>query len=433
MQPVVISVSGISKRYSKRDPGNWSLRKFIRASLGAAYRWLRRRPPAASAKQDDDFWALKDISFEVRRGDRIGIIGRNGAGKSTLLKIMSRLVYPTEGEIRIRGRVTSLLEVGTGFNMNLSGRDNIYLNASLYGLERADIDAIFDAIVEFSGVGEFLDMPVKHYSSGMYMRLAFSVAAHLDPDILLMDEVLAVGDLAFQQKCLQRVENLASEGRTIIFVSHSMGDIARFCDHLIWIDQGRIRFSGEVVAGIAMFQESLAPQQSAKLNDRTDRLGTGIARLTSLQLMDANKAPIASIKTGDEIYLAIDYSFAKAINREVKDVFINVVVENDKRQRLFGFPSEVLAIDLSGLALDGTFMCHVKCLPLVPGTYYLTAALLIDRQLVDKVVDVATLTVLEGDFYGTGRLPLRSFGEVCLDFSWMLLDRRESPSVEFET
>jgi len=418
MNPVVISVNGISKRYPRGNTVPWASLRSIYRLLRTIGRRLRGVAVVAATQPDDEFWALKDISFDVRRGERIGIIGRNGAGKSTLLKILSRLVYPTEGEVRIRGRVTSLLEVGTGFNMNLTGRENIYLNAALYGLDKGEVDAIFDAIVEFSGVGEFLDMPVKHYSSGMYMRLAFSVAAHLDPDILLMDEVLAVGDLSFQQKCLQRVDNLASQGRTIIFVSHSMGDIVRFCDQLIWIDQGKIRYRGEVVTGIELYQRDLVPQQSASLVDRTDRIGTGSVRLTRFRMLDGNKSPISSVRTGDEIYLVFDYRFSVDKYRKAKDVYISVVVENDKRQRLFGLPSEVLAAELTNMPVEGTLVCHVKRLPLVPGTYYLTVSLLIDRQLVDKVTDVATISVQEGDYYGTGRLPLRSFGAVCVDFSW---------------
>jgi lipopolysaccharide transport system ATP-binding protein len=423
--PVVISVQGISKRYQKWNAVHW----FSLRTIRNVFAKLRQRIRGAGTKTpsvDDGFWALKNVSFDVRRGQRIGIIGRNGAGKSTLLKILSRLVYPTEGEVRIRGRVTSLLEVGTGFNMNLSGRENVYLNAALHGLDKHEIDAIFEPVVEFSGVGEFLDMPVKHYSSGMYMRLAFSVAAHLDPDILLMDEVLAVGDLAFQKKCLQRVENLASEGRTIVFVSHSMGDIARFCDELIWIDQGRIRYRGDVVSGIALYQQELAPQKSENLSARTDRTGTGSVRLTRLTLLDKSKRPATSAKTGEEVYFEFNYQMAADYRKKATDVFVNIVVENEKRQRLFGLPSEVLAVDLTNLSQNGSFVCHVKRLPLVPGTYYITAALLIDRQLVDKVLDVATFTVLEGDFFGTGRLPLRSFGEVCVDFSWVSIDNSGS-------
>lgn len=418
MEPVVISVRGISKRYSRKDAASWTSLGVMRDFLRGLGRRLRGEGAGQAAQPEDEFWALKDVSFDVTRGQRIGIIGRNGAGKSTLLKILSRLIYPTEGEVRIRGRVTSLLEVGTGFNMSLSGRENIYLNAALHGLDKEEIDAIFDAIVEFSGVGEFLNMPVKHYSSGMYMRLAFSVAAHLDPDILLMDEVLAVGDLAFQQKCLQRVENLASEGRTIIFVSHSLGDIARFCDQLIWLDRGKIRYSGDVSTGIAMYEQELAPQRSIDLADRTDRAGTGLVRLTRIRILDDKKEPATSVRTGHEMYLALDYRFELGKYRQVKDVVVNAVFENEKRQRLFGLPSEVLATELNDLAPEGTMTCHIGRLPLVPGTYFLTASLLVERQLVDKIIDVLRLTVLEGDFYGTDKLPLRSYGEVCVDFAW---------------
>ncbi len=238
MSDVRIVVRGLSKRYHRgpEHPGHAR----IGTALLRPYRRLRGLPVTAPRAPASEFWALQDVTFDVHDGERIGIIGRNGAGKSTLLKILSRIIYPTEGEARIRGRVTSLLEVGTGFNPGLSGRENIYLNASVHGLERKEIDVRFDEIVEFSGIRDFIDTPVKHYSSGMYMRLAFSVAAHLDPDILLLDEVLAVGDLSFQQKCLRRVEGLTAEGRTVLFVSHSMDAITRFCSRCIWLEQGRI-------------------------------------------------------------------------------------------------------------------------------------------------------------------------------------------------
>lgn len=420
--PVVIRVRGISKRYSRRDASHWSATRAIRNFLRGLGRKIRGKAAASGTQSSDEFWALRNISFDVKRGQRIGIIGRNGAGKSTLLKILSRLVYPTEGEVRIRGRVTSLLEVGTGFNMSLSGRENIYLNAALHGLDKEEIDAIFDAIVEFSGVGDFLDMPVKHYSSGMYMRLAFAVAAHLDPDILLMDEVLAVGDLAFQKKCLQRVENLASEGRTIIFVSHSMGDIARFCDQVIWIDQGKIRFRGEATEGVALYQRELIPLQHGELGVRTDRAGSGLVTYTSLTIVDETLRPCVSVNTGQMIGFVLEYKLSRPLSRKPFDVFAFIAIENDKRQRIFGLPSEVLAVDLTNIQATGKLICWLKRLPLVPGIYYLTISLLIDRQLVDKVVDAAQMIVLEGDYYGTGRLPLKSFGEVCVDFAWQACD-----------
>lgn len=426
MHPVVVSVQGISKRYTRRETANSSI-------LGTVRRYVRRVISPLLGKEDpptvqpvDEFWALRNISFDVKRGQRIGIIGRNGAGKSTLLKILSRLVYPTEGEVRIRGRVTSLLEVGTGFSMNQSGRENIYLNAALYGLEKGEIDAIFDNIVDFSGVGDFLDMPVKHYSSGMYMRLAFSVAAHLDPDILLMDEVLAVGDLAFQKKCLQRVENLASEGRTIIFVSHSMGDIARFCDQVIWIDQGLIRFSGETTEGISLYQAEMTPSQHGELADRTDRTGSGLVRFTYITIVDDVMRPCANINTGQMVGFVLNYKLTRPLLKKPFDVFVFIAIENEKRQRIFGMPSEVLPVDLTDINENGRFICWLRRFPLVPGIYYLTISLLVDRQLVDKVVSAAQIVVVDGDYYGTGRLPLKSFGEVCIDFDWALLPKEHT-------
>ena len=201
----------------------------------------------------------------MTRGERVGIVGRNGAGKSTLLKVLSRVVFPTKGAATIRGRLTSLLEVGTGFNENLSGRENVYLNASIHGLSRTEIDRRIDDIVEFAGVRPFLDTAVKRYSSGMQMRLAFAVAAHLDPDILLLDEVLAVGDLSFQQKCLERVEGLVSEGRTLLFVSHSLDAISRFCNRCIWLDGGKIRQDGPAERVVEAYLEELAGVRSARL------------------------------------------------------------------------------------------------------------------------------------------------------------------------
>jgi len=248
---VAITVRDVSKRYTRGSAGGWTLQGALLAAALAPVRALRggRAPHGERAHpppspRSEQFWALRDVSFDVLRGERVGIIGRNGAGKSTLLKILSRVVYPTTGEARIRGRLTSLLEVGTGFNENMTGRENVYLNASIHGLSRREIEDRFHDIVDFAGVRPFLDTPVKRYSSGMQMRLAFAVAAHLDPDILLLDEVLAVGDLSFQQKCLERVDGLVSEGRTLLFVSHSLDAITRFCTRVIWLDAGTVKQDG---------------------------------------------------------------------------------------------------------------------------------------------------------------------------------------------
>jgi lipopolysaccharide transport system ATP-binding protein len=240
MQEYAVDSQGLSKRYFLGEPPSVgelfieALRTFV----------VRFRGSQFTADGPKEIWALKDVTFKVEEGERLGIIGRNGAGKSTLLKILSRVVYPTAGAARIRGRVASLLEVGTGFNDNLSGRENVFLNAALHGLTPEEIQAKFEDIVAFSEIARFIDTPVKHYSSGMKMRLAFAVAAHLDPDVLILDEVLAVGDLSFQRKCLERVGEMAGRGRTLLFVSHSMDAIMRYCDRCIWLDAGRIQLDG---------------------------------------------------------------------------------------------------------------------------------------------------------------------------------------------
>jgi lipopolysaccharide transport system ATP-binding protein len=241
-----ISVRNLSKRYLLGAQSSAAKPHMTEIMQQGMERLLGHRNSGGTQAAAHDFWALRDVSFDLRRGERLGIVGRNGAGKSTLLKILARLIHPTEGEVRIRGRVTALLEVGTGFNEALTGRENIYLSASVHGLTRQEVSTRFDDIVDFSGIGEFIEEPVKTYSSGMRSRLGFAVAAHLEPDILILDEVLAVGDMAFVQKCMKKIEGLTSGGRTVIFVSHSIGDVVRFCDQALWLEHGRIAMSGPV-------------------------------------------------------------------------------------------------------------------------------------------------------------------------------------------
>lgn len=262
----IITVSHLSKRYRLGQIGGGTLREEI------ASWWHRRhnRDPfdemapldavvrriQLEARGGPDFWALHDVSFEVRRGEVVGVIGANGAGKSTLLKIICRITAPTEGEVRLRGRIGSLLEVGTGFHQDLTGRENIYMNGAILGMKKAMIDRLFKDIVEFSGVSKFIDTPVKRYSSGMRVRLAFAVAAHLDAPILLIDEVLAVGDASFQQKCLSAMEGIGRSGRTILFVSHNLAAVKRLCTRCIWIKDGRIAMEGAPDTVVARYLEA---------------------------------------------------------------------------------------------------------------------------------------------------------------------------------
>jgi lipopolysaccharide transport system ATP-binding protein len=345
MADTAITVRDLSKQYVRgpdRLESPWDL-------LGKAFpRLFKRGADDASADPPGAFWALKDISFDVRPGERVGIIGRNGAGKSTLLKILSRIVYPTSGEARVRGRMTSLLEVGTGFNPVFTGRENIYLNASLHGLEPATIAERFEEIVEFSGVRDFIDTPVRHYSSGMYMRLAFSVAAHLDPDILLLDEVLAVGDLSFQMKCLKRVEGLTAEGRTVLFVSHSLDAVSRLCERALWLDGGRIVLDGPTVEVVAAYvQEALGLQSSRtwlpeggapRPADRAadggseDRgPGNEFARLVSARVVNREGLTVTTVAIDEPVGIEVVYD----VLREGKNIQPALYFDNAEGVRAF--------------------------------------------------------------------------------------------------
>jgi lipopolysaccharide transport system ATP-binding protein len=289
MSNVAISVDGLSKAYriSHGANGARSKNRTLREDLADFPKRLISRLTANSQSRSEEFWALKDVCFEVKKGDVLGIIGRNGAGKSTLLKILSRITEPTSGEARVYGRVGSLLEVGTGFHPELTGRENVFLNGAILGMTRAEIRARFDEIVAFSGVERFLDTPVKHYSSGMYVRLAFAVAAHLDTEILLVDEVLAVGDAEFQKKCLGKMNEVAQTGRTVVFVSHDLAAISRLTSVCVYIAEGRVSFVGSTpdtihcyVSGVLNNELSYSSPTSNKRNKpgiRAVKLKTSLA------------------------------------------------------------------------------------------------------------------------------------------------------------
>jgi lipopolysaccharide transport system ATP-binding protein len=308
MGNIALRVDSISKRY---QIGAYKSGAIMRTSafeaLRKSKRFLMRQPYAPltdSAPHRDDFWALRDVSFEVKHGETVGVIGRNGAGKSTLLKILSRITKPTRGHVDIYGRLGSLLEVGTGFHPELSGRENIYLNATILGLKKAEIISRFDEIVAFAEVEKFIDTPVKHYSSGMYMRLAFSVSAHLEPEILVLDEVLAVGDAAFQKKCMGKMENVAKQGRTVLLVSHSLAQIVSFCDRCLLLDEGKLIRDGSATEVSEYYQESLTVK-SDKTPDiiRATKDKSNKARFTSIRLtpLGNDGKPQSVLRVGNDM------------------------------------------------------------------------------------------------------------------------------------
>lgn len=328
MNDVAIRVEGISKRY--RLGGRREKYKTVRDSLAAAaaapwrqlqatWRGERGRRNGGGAQS---FWALKDVSFEIRRGEVVGVIGRNGAGKSTLLKILSRITEPTSGYAEIRGRVGALLEVGTGFHQELTGRENVFLNGAILGMRREEIARKFEEIVEFAEVGKFIDTPVKHYSSGMHLRLAFSVAAHLEPEILLVDEVLAVGDAAFQKKCLGKMEDVASHGRTVLFVSHNLAAVKELCQIGIVLDEGRLDYHGPAVQGLARYGQLISVgEASAWSNNR----GT---HWRDVQINSRYGGQATVIRTGEEFCAAARLELRSGMARSYFFCIINDATGN---------------------------------------------------------------------------------------------------------
>ena len=277
MTDIVVKAEHLGKRYvighQRGDEGSYgTLRDTLTSGARSVWRRITdvaRGNPIISGHTHEDLWALQDVNFEIARGDAVGIIGRNGAGKSTLLKVLSRITEPSAGRVTIRGRVASLLEVGTGFHPELSGRENIYLNGAVLGMTRAEITRKFDEIVAFAELAKFLDTPVKRYSSGMYVRLAFAVAAHLEPEILLVDEVLAVGDAIFQKKCLAKMDDVTKTGRTVLFVSHNMGAILQLCSRALLLESGRVTFSGDVSEAVERYQTGVKEDSSIDLDSFT--------------------------------------------------------------------------------------------------------------------------------------------------------------------
>lgn len=317
MSDVVIRAVKLGKRY--RIGTYVTPYKTIRESIAAMARApFRRLSQAANdgqhpARGEEDFiWALKDLSFEVRRGEVVGIIGRNGAGKTTLLKILSRITDPTEGHAEVRGRIGSLLEVGTGFHPELTGRENIYLNGAMLGMKRAEIEGKFEEIVAFAELEKFLDTPVKRYSSGMYVRLAFAVAAHLEPEILVIDEVLAVGDIEFQKKCLRKMESTGLEGRTVLFVSHNMPAVTRLCSRAILLDEGRIEKVGPVADVVSAYTSSISQSGAVKSwYDSGTAPGTGQIKLLSVSVADEKGEPLPLVEIDRPVHVNMKYYVAE--------------------------------------------------------------------------------------------------------------------------
>ncbi len=363
----------------------------------------------------DTFWALRDVSFSAEPGEVIGLIGRNGAGKSTLLKVLSRITEPTTGVVKLRGRVASLLEVGTGFHPELSGRENIYLNGAILGMRRAEIRARFDEIVAFAEVERFLDTPVKRYSSGMYVRLAFAVAAHLEPDILIVDEVLAVGDAEFQKKCMGKMNEVAAgQGRTVLFVSHNMSSVQRLCTRGILLRQGRLCADGPIHDVVREYLGALSRGAETAFSDNPERSGNGAMRITGARILDERGQPTRRLVAGTPITIELDYENAKNVSKP--NVFIDVINHlGIQATRL-----EMLLLDYfpTDLGRRGVIRCRVPRVPFPPGQYRLQTCVFADSQAADVIPNAMVIDVDSSVFYSGHRTPTVSAATVMVDHEW---------------
>lgn len=378
------------------------------ATLGGAWSHSRSRV------EGDLFRALDDMSFEVRRGEILGVIGGNGAGKSTLLKVLSRITAPTSGWIGLSGRVASLLEVGTGFHPELTGRENVYLNGAILGMSRREISQKFDEIVDFAEISQFIDTPVKRYSSGMYVRLAFSVAAHLESEILLVDEVLAVGDISFQRKCLGKMEDIGSSGRTILFVSHNMAAVENLCTKALVLKDGRVDFQGEVKEGIQHYHAYFGETGGINLENAA-RTGDGRARISDVWFSDCDGNRLPILKSGQAVQLHI---CVEPSAENCRNLILAAGITTLQGEGVLHLSTETRGLMVQHFDVPGVFTCTLPRLTLRGGYYSMNLFLSCNGVVADWLQDALRFQIEDADFYGTGKLPPEGYSTFLADFSW---------------
>jgi lipopolysaccharide transport system ATP-binding protein len=404
MSDVVIHVENLGKRYRIGERERYlALRDVLARAVSAPARLFRARKPSSPNGGPSHFWALKDVSFEIHQGDVVGIIGRNGAGKTTLLKILARVTKPTVGHAEVRGRMGSLLEVGTGFHVELTGRENVFLSGAILGMGKAEILRKFDEIVAFAEVEKFIDTPVKHYSSGMQMRLAFAVAAHLEPEILLIDEVLAVGDTAFQKKCLGKMGDVSREGRTILFVSHNMAAIESFCHSTILFRDGTVSQYGPTSEVIRYYieKEVSVASDGTDLAFRRDRSGNGAVRLTSFHIEDIHGHIMPAVQSGMDVVFVFGFESRDGV--AARNVDMGFSLHSRLDQALFVVYCSYLGQTFDVVPRAGVLKCHIPRLPLASGRYGVGARIVVGGEEADWLRNaVGYLQVETGDYYGTG-------------------------------
>lgn len=365
-EKIAIRFDGVSKEFLLHRE---RARSFQELALG-----LFQRNSSVYEHKDEKFWALRDVSFTVGKGEAVGLIGSNGAGKSTALKLMTRIIEPTTGRIEVKGRVSALLELGAGFHPDLTGRENVFMNGSILGLSRSQIQQKMDEIITFAELERFIDVPVKHYSSGMYVRLGFSVAVHTEPEVLLIDEVLAVGDQNFQHKCLERILALREQGVTICFVSHGLESVRRLCSHAVWLDDGIVRAAGNVDDTISAYLRHAAAEEEARSAAtpirNKQRWGTGDVEITSVSFLNAEGKEQHVFETGESWTVRLHYR----VHRRVEKLIFGLAIYRNDGVHVCGPNTQFSGLDFPFIEGQGDILYHVDSLPLMEGTYVLSVA-----------------------------------------------------------
>lgn len=420
---IAISVENLSKRYRlmKQDKQPLTLGRI----LTTPYRRFKEIQSLTTFDENDEsvFWALKEINFELKRGEILGIIGKNGAGKSTLLKILSKITSPTTGRIVINGRVNSLLEVGTGFNPELTGRENIYMNGTLHGMSKREIDSKLDEIIDFAGVEDFIDTPLKRYSSGMGVRLGFAVAAHLEPEILIIDEVLAVGDAEFQKKCTGKMSEVAQKGRTILFVSHNMASVTNLCSRGIVLENGQVIEDASAAQAVSTYLKKYSVVSEFKdgvidlrnHNGRWEQLPQEV-KITYCKVENEICKDAGQFQIGKPNTLRFGYEVNKDIKG--KNVIVGFKIFNDKGELITYITSDVAPTQLESLSGTGEVSCRIPKLPLLPGNYSIDVFTRVQRLKSDIIEGAFQVEASGDEFFPDKRLPDNQLGQVYFEQEW---------------
>ncbi len=425
MSDVVVKVENVSKQYRLGEIGTGTLSHDLNRWWAKVrgkedpYSLVGDVNDRAVKSSSDYVWALRDINLEVKRGDILGIIGKNGAGKSTILKILSRVTGPTTGRVAMKGRVGSLLEVGTGMHPEMTARENIYLNGAILGMMKNEVSKKFDDIIDFAGVGKYVDTPIKRYSSGMKVRLGFAVAAFLEPEILIVDEVLAVGDAEFQKRCIGKMQDISKgEGRTILFVSHNMASVVNLCKSAVVIEMGEISFRGSPEAAVSNYVSNQSVSSYEELEAVTNRKGSQDVLISSVNFIEVNSGQsLSMLFSGQSVKMCIE--LRKRVESAIEDLEIGISFYNSNKELMFACLSSAIGKTYHLNKTKTSIILHFEKWPTSGGLYSYNILVKAKNTLLDWIVDAGSISVENGNFFGTGKLPAQTRQSVLINYNYL--------------